>query len=237
MVWALVLLAFLRIGDKHIPSLSSQKTKVPVGETFFGALNKLAHIPAMWKALPIPLLNLIPQWGYAGVGAYLLITVKHLDVLFTGTVFAFAVGFGPLVAPLMGYIADKVGRKYVIVVLAVIFMIGSYVLFASDIVSHPVLLAAALCIGVPSHAIYWLGYTVVQDAVPPGYIGFATGITGSLGYFIASSTGFLIGTITHNFGYLSAVWVVLIIPEILVALCALYFIPVKPKIVDIELVQ
>ena len=228
--WAFVLLAFLRISDKNIPVLAFQKTHAPVGETFFGALNKLVRIPAMWKALTIPLLNLISQWGYGGLGAYLLITVKHVDVLFAGTVIALAFGLGPLVAPFFGYIADRLGRKYVIVTLSVILIIGLYVLFASDIVSHPALLVAAFCVGVGTHTIYWLGYTVVQDAVPPVYIGFATGITGGLGYLLASSTGFLIGIITHSFGYSAAVWIVLIAPEILVALCALLFLPAKPKI-------
>lgn len=223
--WAFVLLAFLRVGDSNIPSLAFHKTQAPASETFFGALKKLARIPAMWKALLIPLLNLISQWGYGGLGAYLLITVRHFDVFFTSTIIALAFGLGPLVAPLLGYVADVFGRKYVVAVLAVVLVIALYVLFASDIVYRPVLLLAAFAVGVGTHTIYWLGYTVVQDAVPSVYIGFATGITGGLGYLLASSTGFFIGLITQSWGYLAAVWIILIAPEILVAIFALTLLP------------
>jgi MFS family permease len=229
MAWSLVLLAFLRISDKDIPALALQRSLAPAGDSFFSALKRLARIPDLWKAITIPLLNLISQWGYGGLGAYLLITVKHVDVLFAGTVIALAFGLGPLVAPLLGLVADKFGRKYVIVVLAIVLIVALYVLFASDIVSGPALLVAAFFVGVGTHTIYWLGYTIVQDAAPPSHIAFATGITGGLGYLVASTTGFFIGLITQHFGYQAAVWSVLIAPEVAVVVCALALLPNRPR--------
>jgi MFS family permease len=232
MAYAFVMLFTLRVRDKDIPAIAFHKTKTPEGETFLGALIGLVKLPAMWKAMSIYIFNIITHWGYAGVGAYMLTKVKGVDTIFAGGVIATAFGISPLVSPFLGYTADKLGRKWIIVVLSLIIAASVWVLFASDVTYRPYLLIAAFLSGVGINTIYWLGYTVVQDAVPPLYIGFATGLTGGCGYFLASFSGWALGIVTQHFGHLTAVYGILMGCEILVALCAILWIPSKPKLED-----
>ena len=228
MVYALVMLFTLRVERKDSPTRAFHK--IPEGETFFRVLKTMATRSATWKAMTIFLFNNITQWGYAGVGAYMLTKVKGVDIMFAGGVIGTAFGLGPLVQPFLGYTTDRIGRKPVIVPLSLIVAASMWVLFASDIVNKPVLLVAAFLSGVGINAIYTLGYTVSQDAAPPHYIGFATGMTGAVGYFVASFSGWAIGIVTKYFGHLTAVYGILIGSELLVALCAILWIPSKRKL-------
>ncbi len=129
--------------------------------------------------------------------------------------------------------ADKMGRKYIIAGLAALIATCVWVLFASSITYKPYLLIAAFLSGMGINTIYWLGYTVVQDAVPAHYAGFATGITGGTGYFVASFAGWALGAVTEAFGYLTAVYGLLMGFEVLVFFCALFLLPSKPKLEDV----
>ena len=230
MVYAFVMFFIVRVEDKDIPILARHRAQAPKGESFFSALKTMGTRSATWKSLTIFVFNIFALWGYAGVGPYMLTKVKGVDVMFAGGVFTTAFGLGPLAAPWLGYTADKVGRKPLIVFLSLIVAAGMWVLFASDIVNKPVLLVAAFLSGVGINAIYTLGYTVSQDAAPPHYIGFATGMTGAVGYFVASFSGWAIGIVTKYFGHLTAVYGILIGSELLVALCAILWIPSKRKL-------
>jgi MFS family permease len=228
-VYAFVMLSSLRVKDKDIPALAFHKLKAAEGETFFSTLGTLVRMPKMWSAMTIYIFNIITHWGFAGVGAYMLTRIKHVDTLFAGSVIATAFGISPLVSPLLGYVADRVGRKPVIVILALIISGSLWVMLVSPTVYKPYLLIAAFLSGMGINTIYWLGYTVVQDAVPARFVGFATGMTGGCGYFVASFSGWAIGVITQGLGHLVAVYGILIGCEILVVLCALFLIPKKAE--------
>jgi MFS family permease len=67
MVYAFILLAFLRVENKDLPALA--KIRTPAGETFFSALRAVTRLPSMWAALVIPCFNTMALWGLNGVGA------------------------------------------------------------------------------------------------------------------------------------------------------------------------
>jgi sugar phosphate permease len=182
--------------------------------------------------LTIFVFNIFALWGYAGVGPYMLTKVKGVDVMFAGGVFTTAFGLGPLAAPWLGYTADKVGRKPLIVFLSLIVAAGMWVLFASDVVNKPILVVAAFISGVGINSIYMFGFTVVHDAAPAHYIGVATGMVGAFGYLAASISGWAIGIVTQHFGHLTAVYGVLIGSELLVALCAILWVPSRRKLLE-----
>ncbi|MGO8718446.1 MAG: MFS transporter [Acidobacteriaceae bacterium] len=165
---------------------------------------------------------IIAEWGYVGVGPYMLIKMKHVDTIFAGGVVATAFGVSPLLSPVLGHLADRIGRKVVIVALALASTVCIYVMFVSPVTFKPLLLVSAFLTGVGLFTIYWLGYTVVQDAVPSRFVGFATGMTGGCGYFAASFAGWVLGVMTKHFGYPAAVWVVIIGCQFLVIPCALF---------------
>ena len=178
----------------------------------------------MWKGLSIHAVNLISYWMFSGLMPTFLKQYQGMSVEFVGLLFGTAFGLTSLVSPLLGLLADKLGRRIVVVVLALVDAVGLYILLM-----HPpgevMTFVIVFLIGVGLNTLYFTGYTLAQDGVPNNRVAIATGFAGAVGYLVASGAGPLSGWITGAWGYQAAGIVELVIPQLIVVVLAMMFLP------------
>jgi len=223
-IWSIIILFVLRVSDKDFPAMAEHKKRMPVGEGLGKAMARLFKNLRFCSGLVIFVFNAVALWGFAGVGAYILAHYKGLSTVFAATVLGTSYGIGGFGAPFVGYLSDKVGRWKPILVIALLNVASLAIMFCTPIVTHWVLIVTGLVFGCGQSSIYYMGYSVVQDRVDLDQVGLATGTTGAIGYLLGAFSGALIGFITQSAGYVTAVYIVLIVPELIVALGAIFVV-------------
>jgi len=227
-LWGLVAMLALRVSEKDFPSLAEHKRRLPPGEGFLQAVRRLFGNKRFWGVLSIFALNTVSLWGFAGAGAYILTHFRGMSTLFAATVLGTSYGLGTAVDPFLGLWSDKIGRKKVIVLMGVLDAVSLYFLFSSSVTAPWLLIFMGFVFGAGVNAIYYLGYSVVQDAVEPHQIGLATGCTAAIGYFVGALSGLFLGTLARTLGYMGAVHVVLILHQVILVVAAWLFVTKKP---------
>jgi MFS family permease len=175
------------------------------------ALKRVGINRCLWYGIALAILNIIPYWGFASMGPYLFMTYKGFSASEAGQFFGIVYGIGGLSSVFLGYLADKLGRKPVILVLAVLNLICSYLILHQLSHENLVLLyIVAGILGIGLHVLYMLGYTVGQDTVPVAQMGLATGLLGACMYFSSFFSGPMTGYLTKTLGHITALDIILV---------------------------
>lgn len=75
------------------------------------ALRTVGFNKVVWLGVLIQILNIIPYWGLASMGPYLFMTFKGFSATEVGQFFGTIYGIGGLSGVLLGFFADRFGRK------------------------------------------------------------------------------------------------------------------------------
>lgn len=186
------------------------------------ALKTLGSNRGVWLGVLVQVLNIVPYWSFASMGPYLFMTYKGFSATEAGQFFGVVYGVGGLSSVIMGYFADRFGRKPVVFLLAVLNVLCAFLVFhVIDRSSYALLYLVGGTLGIGLHALYILGYTIGQDAVEPRQVGLATGLIGAAMYFTSFFSGPATGYLTKQFGHMVALDVVVIAFEIALAGVAL----------------
>lgn len=178
----------------------------------------------------IQILNIIPYWGFASMGPYLFMTYKGYSAAAAGSFFGTVYGIGGLSSVILGYFADRFGRKPVILFLSALNTFCAVLIFHFISQDSPLLLyIVAGMMGIGLHAIYVFAYTIGQDGVSPGQIGLATGIIGASSYCLSFFSGPLMGYLTDTCGYLTALDIVVVAFEAVLVVIALLMPETRKK--------
>jgi len=176
----------------------------------------------VWLGILLSILNIVPYWSFASMGPYLFMTYKGFSSAAAGQFFGIIYGVGGMSSVILGYFADRFGRKPVIGFLAALTAFCGYLIF--HVIpgnSTAVLYLTGGIMGIGLHALYILGYTVGQDAVDVRQMGLATGLIGACTYFFSFLSGPAIGWLTKSFGHVAALDLVFIAFEAALFLAAL----------------
>jgi sugar phosphate permease len=168
------------------------------------ALRTVGFNKVVWLGVLIQILNIIPYWGFASMGPYLFMTYKGFSAAEAGQFFGTIYGIGGLSGVLLGFFADRFGRKPMILFLAALNTLCAILIFHVIPQTSYVLYVVGAMMGIGLHAIYVLGYTIAQDGVSTAQIGLATGIVGASSYFLSFFSGPLMGILTSTLGYAAA---------------------------------
>lgn len=195
-----VLVLYYGLNAKETDSSKDIKTM-----HFMEAMHAVGTNRGVWLGIAVHVLNIIPYWGFAAMGPYLMMTYKGFSSAEAGHLFGIIYGIGGITAVLLGHFADKFGRKPIILIMSVLNVICGYLLFhviPSSSMGLIYLVGGILGIGL--HSNYVMGYTVGQDAVKPEQVGLATGLIGACIYFCSFFSGPAMGFITEKFGHMAA---------------------------------
>lgn len=206
-LWTLggVALLFTAVLYFGLNARETDKSKDIKTMHFLEAIREVGTNRGVWLGIAVHVLNIIPYWGFAAMGPYLMMTYKGFSAALAGQFFGIVYGIGGFTAVLLGYYADKYGRKPVILVMSALNVICAYLVFhviPSSSIGLLYLVGGILGIGL--HSNYVLGYTVGQDAVEPRQVGLATGLIGACIYFSSFFSGPAMGYITAKFGHMAA---------------------------------
>lgn len=168
------------------------------------ALRTVGFNKVVWLGVLIQILNIIPYWGVASMGPYLFMTYKGFSAAEAGQFFGTIYGIGGLSGVLLGFFADRFGRKPMILFLAALNTLCAILIFHVIPQTSYMLYVVGAMMGIGLHAIYVLGYTIAQDGVSTAQIGLATGIVGASSYFLSFFSGPLMGFLTSTLGYAAA---------------------------------
>lgn len=145
------------------------------------------------------------------MGPYLFITYKGFTSAMAGQFFGIIYGIGGLSSVVLGYFADRFGRKPVILFLAILDVVCAYLIFhVIPDGSIALMYFVGGVLGIGLHALYILAYTVGQDSVSGSQIGLATGLIGACLYFASFFSGPAMGYLTKQYGHLVALDIIVI---------------------------
>jgi MFS family permease len=200
-----------------------QESDLP-SESATEVLKDVLSRKSLWKGLAIHALNLFTMWDFIGGMPSIMAQHQHRDVLFIGAVFGLGFGLTSAVSPVFGLLADRFGRRLVVLILGTADIVALYLL-----IFHPmgqwVTTLLAFVVGVGVNSVYFMGYTLAQDGVPNYRVPIATGIAGAMGYLIAGFAGPIHGWVSTVANWQTACVVIMIIPQILAVAAALAFLP------------
>lgn len=116
---------------------------------------------------------------------------------------------GAVTAPLFGKLADKYGKRRMLLIIAVLSVVGSVIAATSQ--SFEILLLGRALEGCLTGAMF-LSYSLVRDTYPAKIVPFAAAVTVTGAGALAALIPTVVGTIIDNFGWrgvfvLSAIWV------------------------------
>jgi MFS family permease len=197
---------------------------------FWRTVGLVARNVRVWKALTIHGCNMIPNWAILGIGSYILIQYRHYDPAFSALVIGLGYGIGGLFVPLGTMWADRYGRRKVICCFGLWTALSVFLLFYAA-PANWIMVVLSGCTSFGINALYSLGYTITQDAVASASmsgIGIATGMAGGFGYLIAMLAGPLVGALIPVLGPLWALNLVVIGCELMVSVCAFWFLKEEP---------
>jgi MFS family permease len=200
-----------------------QESDLP-SESVTEVLKDVFSRKSLWKGLAIHALNLFTMWDFIGGMPSIMAQHQHRDVLFIGAVFGLGFGLTSAVSPVFGLLADRFGRRLVVLTLGTADIVALYLL-----IFHPmgqwVTTLLAFVVGVGVNSVYFMGYTLAQDGVPNYRVPIATGIAGATGYLIAGFAGPIHGWVSTVTSWQTACVVIMIIPQVLAVAAALAFLP------------
>ena len=139
------------------------------------AIRTVGFNKVVWLGVLIQILNIIPYWGFASMGPYLFMTYKGFNPTEAGSFFGAIYGIGGLSGVVLGFFADRFGRKPTIICLSGLNALCAFLIFHVIPQTSAVLYIVGGLMGIGLHAIYVLGYTIAQDGVSTSQIGLATG--------------------------------------------------------------
>ena len=168
------------------------------------AIRTVGFNRVVWLGVLIQILNIIPYWGFASMGPYLFMTYKGFSPTEAGSFFGAIYGIGGLSGVVLGFFADRFGRKPTIICLSGLNALCAFLIFHVIPQTSAVLYIVGGLMGIGLHAIYVLGYTIAQDGVSTSQIGLATGIVGASSYFLSFFSGPLMGFLTTTLGHVAA---------------------------------
>ena len=174
-----------------------------------------------WLGVLIQILNIIPYWGFASMGPYLFMTYKGFSPTEAGSFFGAIYGIGGLSGVVLGFFADRFGRKPTIICLSGLNALCAFLIFHVIPQTSAVLYIVGGLMGIGLHAIYVLGYTIAQDGVSTSQIGLATGIVGASSYFLSFFSGPLMGFLTTTLGHVAALDIIVVAFEACLFIVAL----------------
>lgn len=175
----------------------------------------------VWLAVAIQILNIVPYWGFASMGPYLFMTFKGFSAAEAGQFFGMVYGIGGLSGVVLGFFADKFGRKPTIITLALLNAICGILIFHFIPKTTVLLYIVGAIMGIGLHAIYVLGYTIAQDGVSHKQIGLATGLVGASSYFLSFFSGPFMGWLTSTWGHMIALDIVVVAFEAVLVVVAI----------------
>ena len=140
------------------------------------AIRTVGFNKVVWLGVLIQILNIIPYWGFASMGPYLFMTYKGFNPTEAGSFFGAIYGIGGLSGVVLGFFADRFGRKPTIICLSGLNALCAFLIFHVIPQTSAVLYIVGGLMGIGLHAIYVLGYTIAQDGVSTSQIGLATGL-------------------------------------------------------------
>lgn len=82
------------------------------------AVRTVGFNKVVWLGVLIQILNIIPYWGFASMGPYLFMTYKGFSPTEAGSFFGAIYGIGGLSGVILGFFADRFGRKPTIIFLS-----------------------------------------------------------------------------------------------------------------------
>lgn len=185
------------------------------------AIRVVGKNKVVWLAIVVQILNIIPYWGFASMGPYLFMTYKGFSATEAGQFFGMVYGIGGLSGVIMGFFADRFGRKKTITFLAALNTICALLVFHVIPQTSVLLYIVGAFMGIGLHAIYVLGYTIAQDGVSHAQIGLATGFVGASAYFLSFFSGPLMGGLTGAFGHAAALDIIVVGFEAVLVVVAL----------------
>lgn len=197
------------------------------------ALRTVGSNKGVWLGVALAILNMVPYWGFASMGPYLFITYKGFSTAMAGQFFGIIYGVGGLSSVILGYFADKFGRKPVVLFLAITDVICAYLIFHVIPNGNLTLMYfVGGVLGVGLHALYILAYTVGQDAVSRSQVGLATGLVGACLYFASFFSGPAMGYLTKHYGHLVALDIIVIGLQAMIIVMALLMKETQKKEAD-----
>ncbi len=186
------------------------------------ALHTVGFNKVVWLGVLVQILNIIPYWGFASMGPYLFMTFKGFSATQAGQFFGTIYGIGGLSGVILGFFADRFGRKPTILFLAGLNTICAVLIFHFIPQSSALLYLVGGLMGIGLHAIYVLGYTIAQDGVSSQQIGLATGIVGASSYFLSFFSGPLMGFLTNTLGHAAALDIIVVAFEAVLVIVAIF---------------
>lgn len=186
------------------------------------AVRTVGFNKVVWLAVLIQILNIIPYWGFASMGPYLFMTYKGFSATEAGQFFGAIYGIGGLSGVLLGFFADRFGRKPTVLFLAALNALCALLIFHVMPQNSPLLYVVGAVMGIGLHAIYVLGYTIAQDGVSRQQIGLATGIVGASSYFLSFFSGPLMGFLTSTLGHAAALDIIVVAFEAVLVVVAFF---------------
>lgn len=186
------------------------------------AVRTVGFNKVVWLAVLIQILNIIPYWGFASMGPYLFMTYKGFSATEAGQFFGAIYGIGGLSGVLLGFFADRFGRRPTVLFLSALNALCALVIFHIMPQNSPLLYIVGAMMGIGLHAVYVLGYTIAQDGVSHQQIGLATGIVGASSYFLSFFSGPLMGFLTSTLGHAAALDIIVIAFEAVLVVVAFF---------------
>lgn len=185
------------------------------------AVRTVGFNKVVWLGVLIQILNIIPYWGFASMGPYLFMTYKGFSPTEAGSFFGAIYGIGGLSGVILGFFADRFGRKPTIIFLSGLNALCAFLIFHVIPQTSVILYIVGGLMGIGLHAIYVLGYTIAQDGVSTSQIGLATGIVGASSYFLSFFSGPLMGFLTTTLGHVAALDIIVVAFEFCLFIVAL----------------
>lgn len=193
------------------------------------AIRSVGTNKIVWLAVVIQILNIVPYWGFASMGPYLFMTFKGFSAAEAGQFFGMVYGIGGLSGVILGFLADKLGRKPTILALALLNAICGILVFHFIPKTSLALYIVGAIMGIGLHAIYVLGYTIAQDGVSHKQIGLATGLVGASSYFLSFFSGPFMGWLTKTWGHMIALDIVVVLFEAVLVILAIFMKETQKK--------
>lgn len=155
------------------------------------------------------------------MGPYLFMTYKGFSPTEAGSFFGAIYGIDGLSGVVLGFFADRFGRKPTIIFLSGLNALCAFLIFHVIPQTSIILYIVGGLMGIGLHAIYVLGYTIAQDGVSTSQIGLATGIVGASSYFLSFFSGPLMGFLTTTLGHVAALDIIVVAFEFCLFIVAL----------------
>lgn len=187
-----------------------------------GEKHGLAALNGKW-IIPVSITMLaagLAQYSYISVYSVFLQSANRISVIDAGFIIGLY-GIGNIVggAP-MGYVADRIGRRWAVGAYAVLLAIVSF--FAYGMGGSVILYGAAGFIyGAFVNALYTNSYATIQEILPPSMMSVGTGYVATLYFLMGAVSGYFMTEGALLYGWLGAGLIIVALPSIIAAILTL----------------